>query len=225
MKITIKRDEAKKSAGKAFWRLSAWSQGKRYRKFFQSYAEAKDFDTLAWLAEKATMEPRGPDTTVPTAVSEYLVEYKEINANPAKPNPKGLRTTTERVLKWRDYLDSCSVEFCRDVTTANLITYITSGKCKCGSRTGLLWGEESRKGYAAAAMTFMRWCAEKGYGVTKGEWFVQTTTGSLTWRKQKTFDTSPGICSPEETANLLKCNECHPFPFSHMFRFSMILLR
>ena len=203
MKISIKRDEAKMAAGKAFWRLSVWSAGKRYRKFFKTHREAHNFDTLTWLSNMARLEPRGPDTMVSAAVAEYLQEYKEVNMNPAKPEPKGLMTTRDRVFKWLWYLDSRSVVFCRDVATAHLIDYITSGKCQCGPRRGMPWCEESRKAYAAAAMTFMRWCAEKGYGVTKGEWFVQTTTSSLTWRKQKTFDSSPGICSPEETANLL----------------------
>ena len=58
---------------------------------------------------------------VSAAVAEYLQEYKEVNMNPAKPEPKGLRTTRDRVFKWLWYLDSRSVVFCRDVASAHLI--------------------------------------------------------------------------------------------------------
>ena len=72
MKSRIKKGKAN---GKDAWILSMSNDGKRWRKYFKTFVEAKNFDVVEFLNEQEKVEPSGTDTPMAVAVREHLVDY------------------------------------------------------------------------------------------------------------------------------------------------------
>lgn len=186
MKVSIDKRKVRDSVK---WALTVHQDGKRRRKFFNTYAEANQFDANEWINGFKKMEPCGDETTLATALQIYLQEYSRKNTNEAKPRQKGLEGTQYRIERFLEFVGDVKVS---DVTVQDFKDYIMSGK----------WSDDTRRGYGGAVTIFMAWCAKQGYGQNPLDWYHKTNP-DLAWEKQKKFHSLPGICTPEETKALL----------------------
>ena len=72
MKVSIKENKVR---GKTKWVVDMLHNGKRKRKFFNSYAEAKTFNPLEWFTEIKKKEPVGEETLLYIAKDLYYQDY------------------------------------------------------------------------------------------------------------------------------------------------------
>jgi len=187
MKVNIFRGVVR---GKQKWVLSVHHDGKRRRKFFNSYAEANSFNVLNWLDSVKEKEPLGDQTLLYIARDLYLADYIENNFNPAKPKQKGLKTTEERVnrfLRW--FGEGRAVS---EVLVDDYKKYVNSGKLST----------TTRQEYGRAVRIFMAWCAKHGLGGSVTDWYMQTNP-DLKITKKKAFFKLPGILGVEQVRLLL----------------------
>ena len=177
--------------GKTRWVINIRKDGKRYRKFFDTFVDAKKFDEYEWAHEKAKKEPAGDKTILSVARDEYLKAYDEENYNKFKKKQKGYLTTEERVnkfLRWfgEDRLVS-------EVTEKDYHEYLESSK----------WAFKTKQGYASAVRIFMAWCGKQKYGTNKNDWYIKDNE-SLKLVQKKVFFKLPEILSVDETKGLLR---------------------
>ena len=176
--------------GEQKWVLSVHIDGKRRRKFFKTYVEAKKFDVLGWVGSDKKKEVCGDETLLSVAFEQYLLDYAQRNENKAKPRQKGFETTRHRVdrfLRWFGKDRAVS-----EVKVSDFKDYVLSGK----------WSETTRKQYGGAVSIFMAWCAKQGFGQNPLDWYHKTNP-ELAWKKGKVYSSLPGICTPEQTKALL----------------------
>jgi hypothetical protein len=177
--------------GKDRWVINIRKSGKRYRKFFDSYAEAKMFDEHEWIAGKSRKEPAGDKTILSVAFHEYILDYGKRNDNDHKPRQKGKATTEDRVMKFLRWFGEDRLV--SEVTTGDYMKYVNSGK----------WSHKTKLGYGGAVKIFMAWCGSKDYGQNKEDWYSTVNKGLKIETTKKQFAKLPGICSVEETRGIL----------------------
>jgi len=177
--------------GKDRWVINIRKSSKRYRKFFDSYAEAKMFDEHEWIAGKSKKEPAGDKTILSVAFDQYILAYGKRNDNDHKPRQKGKATTSDRVMKFIKWFGQDRLV--SEVTSEDYIEYVNSGN----------WSHKTKLGYGGAVKIFMAWCGSKGYGQIKEQWYSTVNKGLQIEATKKEFAKLPGICSIEETKGIL----------------------
>ena len=177
--------------GETRWVINIRKAGKRYRKYFESYTDAKKFDEHKWVNEKSQKEPVGDKTTLSVARDKYLIAYSDRNHNESKPIQKGYATTAERVNKFVNWFGGGRMV--SEVTSQDWHNYLANPT----------WGHTTKKQYGNSVKVFMAWCAGQGYGQDPSDWY-STTNKSLRLATKRKFHNLPGICSVEETQALLE---------------------
>jgi hypothetical protein len=188
MKVSIKQHEVR---GKIKWVVNILHQGKRRRKFFDSWKEANSFDVVDWLGELSEKEPTGDKTILRIARDEYLKAYDEENYNKFKKKQKGYLTTEERVNKFLKWFGEG--RFVSEVKEKDYHEYVNSSN----------WSFKTKQGYSASVRTFMAWCGKKGYGANEKDWYIKDNE-SLKLVQKKVFFKLPGILQVEEARSLLE---------------------
>ena len=166
------------------WLLTIHCYGKRWRKFFGSAMEAKAFDVVEWLHNKAKSESLGDDTTMEYAIAEYIHDYQM----------RYPRSTTQQLEQRLNYL----LEFpkVRDVTPKELSHLIENQRCRSGKNKGKLWSRSTRQSAKVVWEIFLKWCSRKEYTSEKN-WKIEI-------QKVKYNVKEIGILNIEEARALLK---------------------
>ena len=168
----------KKNNRPACWCVEINYKGKRRRKFFKSFKEAKDYDVNKWILSLSD-EPDGTDTLVKQGIELYLKDYAE-----RYPDGKlqQLENRLSWLLKWGlgdEKLDDLDESF---------LTRKVSQQSS--------WTTQSSKfTYKNAFVIFLNWCGSVGY-CKKKEWKIKTI-------RVKPKDREIGVLTVEQTKALL----------------------
>lgn len=76
MKLKINKQNIR---GEDKWVLTVWVDGKRKRKFFDTYADANTYDVVGWIG--STFDAGQPGMRVTDGLTRYLEEYSQIRAS------------------------------------------------------------------------------------------------------------------------------------------------
>ena len=180
------------------WLLTIHYCGKRWRKFFETYVDAKRFDVVEWMQAKTKSEPLGDDTSMEYAIAEYIDDYQR----------RYPRSNTQQLEQRLSYL----LEFpkVRDVTSKKLSHLIENKRCRSGKNKGKLWSRSTRQSAKVVWGIFLKWCSRKEY-TSEQNWKIEI-------QKVKYNVKEIGILGIEEARALLnEINRDHQPALAMMF--------
>jgi len=161
------------------WCLELYHKGKRKRKYFKTYKEAKNYDVNEWMLSMNDIAD-GYNTTIGGAIKLYLENYQYRYPN---SRWKHLESRLNFLHKWG--LSDLKIDEVKEEFLAKKVMEQDS------------WSTPSSKfTYKNAFVIFLNWCGLMGY-CNKKEWKIKTLRTNPTPREI-------GILTVEHTESYLK---------------------
>lgn len=177
--MRIYQDKKRKETNRASWCIEINIKGKRRRKYFTKYREAKKFDENEWILS-FKHDADGVKTSVKTAIKLYLENYQ---LRYPGQRWQHLETRLSFLLKWG--VGDLMVD---DIDENFLSRKVVEQET---------WKTASSKfTYKNQFVIFLNWCGVMGYS-SKKKWEVKTL-------RMKKVDREIGVLSVEQAESLLK---------------------